>query len=228
MPGLHDETSSHPFTTIHQQPTNLTRLDTSTNTMATKPAFVFVPGAWHTAETWTKVTSALVTQGYESVSVTLPTTSGDASASFVEDVKATRNAIEAQLSQKRDVIVVVHSYGGVVGQSAMKDLTSVSSLTGRIIGLVVIASGYAQPGMAFLDGTGGTPPPTWRLHPSGFAELQVPAQALFYDDLPQAEADEWTAKLTKQSTRAFTEGREVTYPGWKDVPVWVSLVMKST
>lgn len=26
--------------------------------------------------------------------------------------------------------------------------------------------------------------------------------------------------MTKQSSRAFTEGRDIVYAGWKDVPVW--------
>lgn len=149
-------------------------------------------------------------------------------ASFGDDVQAVQDAVQSQTSQSRDVILVLHSYGGMVGQSAMKGFTrtgeasrptTTTAETGHIIGLVNIATGYAQPNMTFLDGTGGTPPPTWRLKPGAFAELQVPARPLFYNDLPEAEGDEWVAKLTKQSSKAFTEGRGVAYPGWKDVPV---------
>lgn len=196
--------------------------------MSSKPSFVFVPGAWHAASTWSKVTALLESQGYTTTSVTLPTTEGTATASFGDDVKATQDAIKSQTSSGSDVALV---HGGVVGQSAMKGFTKSSSNglkegEGHIIGLIVIASGYAQPGMAFLDGTGGTPPPTWRLAESGFAELNVPARALFYDDLPEAEGEKWASGLTKQSSKAFTEGGEVAYPGWKDVPVWHLLTME--
>jgi pimeloyl-ACP methyl ester carboxylesterase len=121
----------------------------------------------------------------------------------------------------------VHSYGGVVGQSAMKGFTrskvttAPSTNAGYVIGLVIIASGFAQPNIAFLDGSGGNPPPSWRIDPSGFSVIQVPARELFYHDLPPEEGDEWVAKLRKQSTRAFTEGRDIMYPGWQDVPVWM-------
>jgi len=195
--------------------------------MADKPVFILVPGAWHGPETWSKVSSLLKEQGYNSVSVTLPTTSGDNSISFGDDVKATQHAIRAETSQGHNVVVVVHSYGGVVGQSAMKgftrpnDASASSQSTGYVIGLIVIASGFNQPGMAFLDGTGGKPPPSWRLDPSGFAEIQVPARELLYHDLPAAEGDEWVAKLRKQSSKALTEGADVMYPGWRDVPVWM-------
>jgi len=194
--------------------------------MADKLIFILVPGAWHGPEVWEKVSSLLKEQGYNSVSVTLPTTSGSSSASFGDDVKATQDAIQVETSQGRNVVVVVHSYGGVVGQSAMKgftrpkDAAASSKSKGYVIGLVVIASGFTQSGMAFLDGTDGKPPPSWRLDPSGFAEIQVPARELFYHDLPAAEGDEWVAKLKKQSIKAFTEGRDVMYPGWQDVPVW--------
>jgi pimeloyl-ACP methyl ester carboxylesterase len=194
--------------------------------MTGNPVFVLVPGAWHGPEVWDKVTSLLKERGYNSVSITLPTTLGSSSTSFGDDVKATQDAFQNETSQGHDVVVVVHSYGGVVGQSAMKSFTrpkdaaSSSTNKGYVIGLIVIASGFAQPNMAFLDGTNGQPPPSWRLDPSGFAELQVPARDLFYHDLSPGEGDEWVARLRKQSSRAFTEGREIMYPGWQEVPVW--------
>ena len=188
--------------------------------MAAKPSYISVPGSWHSAETWSKVTTLLEEQGLHTCSVTLPTTSGDVTAEFGDDVKAVQTAIHDQTKQNRDVVLVLHSYGGVVGQSAVKGATERTDEAGRVIGIVNVATGFTIAGMAFLDGTGGQPPPIWRLDPSGFAELQVPARGLFYHDLPEAEGEEWVRKLTKQSSKAFTEGRDITYAGWKDVPVW--------
>lgn len=194
--------------------------------MSVQPTLVFVPGAWHGPEVWDKVSFLLREQDYRCVSVTLPTTSGDKNSSFRDDFAATQDAIRSETSSGRDVIIVVHSYGGVVGQSALKGFTRPAASSapvgkGYVIGLVVIASGFTQTGMAFLDGTGGQPPPSWRIDPSGFAELQVPARELFYHDLTEAEGDEWVANLRKQSTKAFTEGRDVMYAGWQDVPSWL-------
>ncbi|KIV99839.1 uncharacterized protein PV09_08508 [Verruconis gallopava] len=189
-----------------------------------KPSFVFVPGAWHRAEIWNKVAFILEAQGYKCLLVTLPTTNGSNTSSFVDDVHATQDMIRSETSQGRDVVVVVHSYGGVVGQSAMKGFTVTKDSgnnTGHVIGQFIIASGFAIAGMTFLDGTGGVPPPTWGIDPSGFAELRVPARELFYHDLPEEEGHEWVARLTKQSMKAFTEGRDVTYTGWLEVPNWL-------
>jgi pimeloyl-ACP methyl ester carboxylesterase len=194
--------------------------------MHEKPTFVLVPGAGHRPECWEKVSTLLTKKGYNSVSVTLPTTLGNSSASFKDDVKAAQDIVQAETSKGLNVIVVVHSYGGIVGQSAMqgftpsKDAPVSSTDKGYVIGLITMASTFAHTGMAFLDASGGQPPSSWAINPEGFAEIQVSARELFYHDLPTAEGDEWVAKITKQSMRAFTEDREVVYTGWKDVPVW--------
>lgn len=192
--------------------------------MPGKPTIIFVPGAWHAIETWDKVSSLLTTQHYRTVSVPLPTTSGDVSKTLVDDIKAARDAISDEVTHQRDVVVVAHSYGGIVGESAIKGFTGPkqndAEHSGGVVGLVVIASGFTSPPMSFLEGLGGKPPPIWRFDPSGFAELTVPARELFYHDLPDEEGNYWVSKLTKQSSKAFTVGGEETYTGWKDVPVW--------
>ena len=86
--------------------------------MTQKPSLVFVPGAWHRAETWNKVTNLLTAQGYKCIAVTLPSTLSSPTTTFLEDVTAVRKAITAETVQGRDVVVVVHSYGGAVGGSA--------------------------------------------------------------------------------------------------------------
>jgi pimeloyl-ACP methyl ester carboxylesterase len=194
------------------------------NNMSKTPSFVLVPGAGHGPEVWDKVSTLLKKEGFNSFSVTLPTTAGDSSASFKDDVKATQDIIQTETSQGHDVVVVVHSYGGIVGQSAMKGFTTngtqgPTTNKGHVIGLITMASTFAQAGMAFLDASGGKPPPSWRVV-DGFAEIQVSARELFYHDLPVAEGDGWVSRIRKQSIKALTDDREIVYPGWQDVPVW--------
>lgn len=131
--------------------------------MSHKPTLVFVPGAWHKASIWSKVASILQTQQYKCVCVDLPSTASNPSATFLDDVTAVRNSIIAETTQGRDVVVVVHSYGGQVGNSAIKGLakpreagtSSVTGQTGHVIGLTMIASGFTPTGVAFLEGFGG-------------------------------------------------------------------------
>ena len=86
--------------------------------MAQKPTIILVPGAWHTAETWDKVIALLAAQDYNCIAVTLPSTLSSPTTTYLEDLTAVRNAITAEIAEGRDVVLVVHSYGGSIGGSA--------------------------------------------------------------------------------------------------------------
>ncbi|KAF1985790.1 alpha/beta-hydrolase [Aulographum hederae CBS 113979] len=195
--------------------------------MFNKPTLIMVPGSWHRPETWDKVRAILEEQQYNCIPIILPTTTGNASLGFADDVKVVSDSIQTEISAKRNVILVVHSYGGAVGVSAIKGFTrpksgiSSRSETGHVLGVAMIATGFGPSGQTFLDGVGGQPPPTWSLDPTtGFATIAVPARDLFYHDLPTDEGEEWVSNLTPQSSKAFTTGADVAYAGWMDVPVW--------
>ena len=194
--------------------------------MPSKPTLVFVPGSWHKPEVWHKLVFELEVYGFKSVAVALPTTLSDPERGYPDDVRAVRGAIEAETTQGRDVVVVVHSYGGAVAASALKGLTKLhyegaSSESGSVIGYFMISTGFTVTGLTFLDGFDGKPPPIWHMDPdTGFAAITVDPKELFYHDLPEEEGRHWVENLTKQSNRAFTEGADVSYAGWKDVPCW--------
>lgn len=198
--------------------------------MASKVVFILVPGAWHRASTWDKVTPLLEKKGHGAISVTLPSTSGDPAATFGDDVTHVRDLILSEVRKGHHVVVVVHSYGGVVGESAIRDLPtarrpSPDTSHGKVIGLALMATGFNKPNMSFIDGFGGKPPPIWRAdEESGFvvfSEGTDPAE-LFYHDLPTEEEKQyWVSRLKKQSIKSLYEGGENSYAGWQDVPSWV-------
>lgn len=197
--------------------------------MSTKPSFILVPGAWHRAETWDKITSILEAEGYTCISVSLPSTMGNPAAGLWNDVMAIQEAIQSQTSQGRDVILIVHSYGGLIGSSSIKGFarkhhdSSVPSSTssGHVIGMAMMATGFAITGKSFLETTGGKPPPFWIADTeAGFATLIADTRDLFYHDVPEEEGKIWVSKLTKHSLKSLSEGGEHVYSGWKDVPCW--------
>ncbi|KAJ4289139.1 hypothetical protein N0V90_011481 [Kalmusia sp. IMI 367209] len=164
--------------------------------------------------------------GFTCVPITLPTTADNPSATFKNDVDAARNAIIAETVVGRDVIVISHSYGGMVGNSAIKGLTrpqgtASGSTPGCVTALILIASGFTITGLSFMDPLFGIPPPFWRVNKeTGYAELTADSRELFYHDLPREEGDYWVDQLTTQSLKALFEGWEYAYAGWKDVPTW--------
>ncbi|KAF4969019.1 hypothetical protein FSARC_3673 [Fusarium sarcochroum] len=198
--------------------------------MAQKPSLIFVPGAWHTPEYWGKVMSAMETQHYKCIPITLPTSqSTSTSVNFSTDVKVVRDAILAQTTQGLDVVVIAHSYGGGVGPSAIKgltrkqtnDSTTADTKTGHVIGLCLIGTGFVASGMSFMEFLGGKPPPFWDAdYENNLMPLILDPIDMFYHDLPEGEAKYWMGKLTKQALTSTTEGYEAAYEGWRDVPVW--------
>ncbi|KAK3321362.1 Alpha/beta hydrolase fold-1 [Cercophora scortea] len=199
--------------------------------MPPKPTLIFVPGAWYPVDTWTKVTTLLEAKDYKCVCVTLPSSStSDPSTTFLDDVTAVRAAILAETTQGTDVVVVVHSYGGLPGHSASKGLTRPKTLhpslavdkeEGYVIGFVMLASGFTMTGMSFLGGLGGKPPPSWEADTaSGFAVILAEPRDMFFHDLPEEEGNYWVSRLEKQSLKALAEGGEHAYAGWMDAPVW--------
>ena len=193
--------------------------------MATKPTLVFVPGAWHTTEYYSKVTTLLETQQYNSIRVTLPSVSSDRSKTFLDDVNAVRAAIVSETTQGHDVVVIAHSYGGLPGASAIKGLArtkdDAGKTSGHVIGIILIASGFIPTGICFLQAIGGVPPPLWKADSeTGLAVLSFDARESFYHDLPVEEGEYWVSKLEQQSLSALAEGGEHVYAGWQDVPAW--------
>lgn len=192
--------------------------------MSSKPVFVLVPGAWHSASTWDPVITRLQERDYTSHAVSLPSTAGDPNASLLDDIQAVQATVAAQTDAGRDVVLVVHSYGGFVGESALAHLPTAqkpSFANGKVVALTMMGTGFTRAGLAFLDGSGGQPPPFWRANTdTGFAELVGDPTPLFYHDLSVEEAKKWTAKLLPQSLKCLAEGGEHVHEGWRDVPVW--------
>ncbi|RVD86720.1 uncharacterized protein DFL_004982 [Arthrobotrys flagrans] len=212
--------------------------------MSDLPTLVFVPGAWHRPTCYSKVIKLLQEQyQLKCSSITLPSTNGDPEATFKDDLDAARTAIANETAKGRNVVVIAHSYGGLVGNSAIKDFarprddaatssasTSLSTQTagqaqslisGYVVGLVLIASGFTFTGLSFMDPLLGVPPPSWKVNKkTGFADLVVPPGEFFYHDLPEDEREYWASQLAPQSLKALFEGGEYSYAGWKDVPAW--------
>ncbi|EGD95979.1 hypothetical protein TESG_03441 [Trichophyton tonsurans CBS 112818] len=199
--------------------------------MSNLPTLVFIPGAWHKPTCFEKITNILSERNFKCVLVTLPSTQGSPEATFKDDLDAARTAISDETTQGRDVVVLAHSYGGMVGNSAIKGFTrpqdsptdqgQQSSGPGYIIGLILIASGFTFTGLAFMDPFLGRPPPLWRVNKeTGFAELVASPREAFYHDVPADEAEYWCSQLQPQSLKALFEGGEHSYSGWLDVPCW--------
>jgi pimeloyl-ACP methyl ester carboxylesterase len=129
--------------------------------MSSKPTVIFVPGAWHTPESFALVAAHLKDAGYEYTDVDKPSVSLSAPyiQSFEPDVEAVRKEVLAASDAGNDVVLVMHSYGGIPGSAAAKGLSKEDrekeGKKGGIIGLVYISSFAIEEGQSLISAAGG-------------------------------------------------------------------------
>jgi pimeloyl-ACP methyl ester carboxylesterase len=177
------------------------------NDSTTKPSIVLVHGAFADGSSWQKVIPLLEAKGFTVTAVQNPL------RSIADDVATTKRAIE---SQKGNVILVGHSYGGAV-------ITGAGAGNPKVKALVYVA--------AFAPDTGETTgaliaqfPPTALgagLVPdsAGFLFIdRAKFHEIFAKDVPAAEAAIMAATQKPVAAASFGETQAVA--AWKSVPSW--------
>ena len=167
---------------------------------------VLVHGAFADGSSWSKVIPLLQAKGYKVTSVGIPLTS------FKEDVAATRRALAAQ---DGPVILVGHSYGGVVITEAGNDP--------KVAGLVYVAAFAPDAGQSIVEISKGFPKPIGldkvAPQPDGFLLLTPDGiQNGFAQDLSKEEIGILTAVQPQTSGAIFAA--EPTEAAWHTKPSW--------
>ena len=128
-----------------------------------KVTFVLVPGAGHRPDIYSTVMHKLYERGYPAIALALPSNSADPPhETFEDDVKAIRDTLITLVDiEKKEVVLVLHSYAGLPGVEATKDLSKeerhAKSLEGGVARLVLIA-GFQTPEEFGLTEEGGKIP----------------------------------------------------------------------
>jgi pimeloyl-ACP methyl ester carboxylesterase len=128
---------------------------------STKPTIVFVPGAWHLPESFEAVASHLTNAGYDYEGIHKPscTKGPDFPKTFDPDVEAVRTAIVKAADAGNEVIVVMHSYGGLPGSEATKGLSkedrAKDGKKGGVTRLIYITAFALPEGVSLMSAGGG-------------------------------------------------------------------------
>lgn len=120
------------------------------------PVFVVTPGAWHPAHTADLLVNQLKAAGYEAQAAGLKTVGSELPQSA--DVDYLRNEVYLPLIDSgKDVVAVLHSYGGFPGSSAIQGLGKKDrqGKPGGILGIIYISAFIPQPGVSLLACLGG-------------------------------------------------------------------------
>lgn len=127
-----------------------------------KPAIVIAHGAWHVPAHYEPMAKPLREAGYEVIvpkhqSIGRDSDPGNA---LQKDAAAVADILRQQLSSGKDVILVMHSYGGISGSDAVGMLYEGQNGApgpGRLLRLVYLAAHILPKGEAFL-GSGRSVP----------------------------------------------------------------------
>ncbi|KAL2802452.1 alpha/beta-hydrolase [Aspergillus granulosus] len=191
--------------------------------MAASTTIIFVPGAWHSPECYRKLLQPLQAEGYNTSLVYLPTINPSVpQPDWSADVTAIKTAIKTAADSGQKVRLVVHSYGGLPGSEAVKDLDwktrERNSLPGGVTHLLYVCAFIVPLGQSLLRAVGGKDLPWWDVSPDRRTMAPLTPEKIFYNDLPPESEEVRTAvaALSPQSYQAF--GSEVTYEAWRDVP----------
>ncbi|KAI1110151.1 Alpha/Beta hydrolase protein [Nemania sp. NC0429] len=181
------------------------------------PVVVLVPGAFGTPAGFEKMLPYL--DGLQTHPGSYPSCNpaDPMSASCSGDISALRGTLLSLLDQQRDLIILAHSYGGVVAGGAAKGLDKVSRAThgqtSAVLGLIYVAGNITLDGESLFEAVGGAYPPFIKEHkPSRGLALIEPAMEILYNDCDPDPALE--NAMTPHALRAFET--RASAPAWQD------------
>lgn len=173
---------------------------------------VLVHGAFADGSSWSKVIPLLQAKGYNVIAVQNPLTS------FGDDVAVTKRAIDAM---NGPVLLVGHSYGGMVISEAGKDP--------KVAGLLYVAALIPEEGQNVVDVNAPFPPgpgaAEFQLSSSGFLSLSSKGiNEFFAQDASPEERKVLFATQVPWAASATTE--KVYSPAWQSKPSWSIIAAK--
>ncbi|KAF2760463.1 alpha/beta-hydrolase [Pseudovirgaria hyperparasitica] len=187
-----------------------------------KPAVVLVHGAWVAPSFWNLTAERLRADGYNDIvitdfvsgKITNPPTS-----THRDDVALVQEALKPLVRAGKEIIVVMHSYGGLVGSDAIEGFVKKASYgsVGGVIAGVYSTAFIVEPGKALSDYFGGSTPAFIVPDPQNPAYVNVdnPLDILF-NDFTDAQAAKYLPDVRPAAAATF--GSKAQYAPWKDIP----------
>ncbi len=181
-----------------------------TNSNNTKPSIVLVHGAFADATGWQKVIPLLEAKGFTVTAVQNPL------KSIEDDVATTKRAIE---SQKGEVVLVGHSYGGAI-------ITGAGANNPKVKALVYVAA-FAPDAGETIGALIAQYPPTalgTGLVPDSAGFLFIDRSKfheIFAKDVSEGESAIMAATQKPVAGASFGETQSVA--AWKNVPSWYAI-----
>lgn len=135
-----------------------------------QPTFVVSLGAWSSPVVFDALRSELRSRGFPSECPSHPSAGTEPPKTLEDDVASLRSVITALADEGKDIVVVAHSYGGVVASSAVEGLVkSVRAQGGKlggVVSIIYVAAFAIDKGQSLLELLGGNFLPWMRVEVS--------------------------------------------------------------
>lgn len=129
-----------------------------------KPTVVIVPGAFSFASTFSRLLEKLTALQYPAEVLELPSAGGSPPLKGLEDDSAAlRSIISRNVEQGKEVVLLAHSYGGIVASNSVEEFTMArrreQGKKGGVILLIYMAAFVIPKGKSMFTMLGGEPLP---------------------------------------------------------------------
>ncbi|KAF3013688.1 hypothetical protein E8E14_001102 [Neopestalotiopsis sp. 37M] len=187
------------------------------------PTVLFVHGSWHTPWHFTRIREIFEDAGYPTACPRQPSVGALPPVGLLEDARCIRDELERLVSEDKDVIVVAHSYGGVVTTQAVEKIFSKKNRLengqrGGVLSLVYMCAFMLSMDTSLAGTFEGKLPPWIVIHnESGMCE-PVSGEKVFYHDVePPAERERAVGQLLQ--VPAVTQITPITHLAYLYHPV---------
>ncbi|EHK22132.1 uncharacterized protein TRIVIDRAFT_29562 [Trichoderma virens Gv29-8] len=179
-----------------------------------KPQVFIIPGAYHPGSVMNLFIKSLKAAGFSAETTTNPS-AGTAGATTQEDIANVRALLTPHIAEGKDIVVVAHSYGGVIASGVIAGLDKrgreAQGLRGGIVGVICLAALLNAPGLSIFEMMGGK----WSdwLETEGITYARNHIEVFYHDVSPEL-AKSVIASLKPQS--ALSVKTKFDTIGWLD------------
>ena len=186
----------------------------------TPTAILIIHGGYFSPTAWDAFTDQLTKEGLLVRCPRLPTCGDERppTATLKEDVIAVRSAAKDLIDTGHNVIVLAHSYGGIVASEALTSDLYANEITKGIVYFILLSAWLVQPGDTVLDVIGkyGFQCKVDLGNNGDGTVFAKNAAEAFFNDIDSATAEKLAAgNVTHNWLAASTK---VTGAPWKDLP----------
>ncbi|KAL2066213.1 hypothetical protein VTL71DRAFT_2284 [Oculimacula yallundae] len=177
---------------------------------SSKPTIVIAPGAWQLVAGFSDFASLLQGAGFSVEIVDYPSVGGTSSPlpGLEDDVAATRKTLSKVLEEGKEVLLLCHSYGGVVGSCAVEGYSTVErKKEGKKggVSLVVYMTAFMIPkGKSLLDMLNGKPLPWMDVQGDKTLAVGSMMRDVVFNDMTDEQVAKYAKMTSHSSTSVFT------------------------